>query len=131
MAWRISEDELLIRGRRYPIALSLSVNRVRLPDGALVDSANEFFRVTPSGDVLEWFGGPWTTTLEEFLTVSAIHCVVDSTLFSCVWKERFGHPGTLEACVRLGGLEPVSDDELAFVAVHVVDEFHRRRAGAT
>ena len=42
MSWRITEQEFLIKGRSYPIVLSLSINRVELPDGTLINSANEY-----------------------------------------------------------------------------------------
>ncbi len=81
MSWRISEPEFLIKGRSYPIYLSLSINRVKLPDGTLINSAHEFFRVAADGDILKWYHGPSTSTLEECLYVINIRSVVQTSLY--------------------------------------------------
>ena len=127
MAWRVSGREFLIRGRSYPIYLSLSVNRVRLPDGTLINSADEYFRVSADGGVLQFYSGPSTSTLEECLYVINIHFVLHSLLYEFFWTECYGSEGEIEGRVCLRGLEPVADDALPFDASRVVEGFHERR----
>jgi hypothetical protein len=129
MSWRISEREFLIRGKSYHIYLSLSVNRVRLPDGTLINSANEYFRVSAGGEVLQRYGDPLTCSVEDYLYVSGIHAVVQSSLYKFLWIERFGHDSKLEGEVCLRGLEPVAEGVLPFDAAQVVEGFHERRGG--
>lgn len=127
MAWQISKGEFLIRGRSYPIYLSLSVNRVKLPDGALINSANEYFRVSADGEVLEWYDGPVSSTLEECLYVINIHCVMQSSLYAFTWTECYGREAELGEKICLHGLEPVAEEGLPFDATRVVEEFHLGR----
>ena len=129
MSWRISEREFLIRGKSYPICLSLSVNRVRLPDGTLINSANEYFRVSSGGEVLERYGDPLSCSVEDYLYVSGIHVVMQSSLYKFLWIERFGHYGKLEEKVCLRGLEPVAAEVLPFDAAQVVEGFHEHGGG--
>src|ERR1043165_10178234 len=102
MFWRISEREFLIRGKSYHIYLSLSVNRVRLPDGTLMQSGNEYFRVSAGGEVLMRYGDPWSSSVEDYLYVSGIHAVVQSSLYKFLWIEGFGYDSKLggEGCIR-------------------------------
>lgn len=129
MSWRVSEREFLIRGRSYPICLSLSVNRVKLPDGTLINSANEYFKVSAGGEVLERYRDPWTCSVEDYLYVSGIHVVMGSSLYRFFWTEHFGHEGELEGKVCLRDLEPVAEGALPFDAAQVVEEFHRHQVG--
>ena len=129
MSWRISEQEFLIRGRSYHLYLSLSVNRVKLPDGTLINSANEYFRVSAGGEVLMRYGDPWSSSVEDYLYVSGIHAVVQSSLYKFLWIERFGHDSKLEGEGCLRGLEPVAEGVLPFDAAQVVEGFHGRNGG--
>jgi hypothetical protein len=127
MSWRVSEQEFLIRGMSYHIYLSLSVNRVELPDGSLINSANEYFRVSAGGEVLSRYGEPRSSSVEDYLYVSGIHVVMRSSLYKFLWIERFGHDSKLEGEVCLRDLEPVAAEALPFDAAQVVEEFHRRQ----
>jgi hypothetical protein len=129
MSWQISEHEFLIRGWSYPIYLSLSVNRVRLPDGTLINSANEYFRVSADGIVLEWYAGPSTSTLEECLYVINIHAVVQTSLYKFPWIECYGREAQLEEKICLPHLEPVPEPALPFDPIQVIETFHRDRSG--
>jgi len=128
MSWRISERELLVRGRSYHITLSLSINRVKLPDGNLINSAHEYFRVSADGGVLEWYSGPSTSTLEEYLYVSNIHSVLQTSLYKFIWTECYGREAELGEKVYLRDLEPVGENVLPFDPTQVVEGFHIRRA---
>jgi hypothetical protein len=121
MSWRISEQEFLIRGRSYPISLSLSVNRVKLPDGALINSSNE-------ARVLDWYSGPSTSTLEECLYVINIHYVIGSRLSQFFWTGCYGREPELEETVCLRGLDAIAADQIPFDAAQITEEFHRQRA---
>ena len=79
--------------------------------------------------MLRWYGGPWTSTLEEYLYVSDIHVVVRSSLYKFFWTERYGREGELHGEVCLRDLEPVAAEVLPFDATQVVEGFHRRRGG--
>lgn len=129
MAWQISEQEFLIRGRSYPIYLSLSVNRVSLPDGTLINSAHEYFRVSRDGGILEWYRGPWTSTLEECLYVINIHSVLQSTLYEFFWTECYRREAELREEVQLQDLKPVTEGALPFDPAEVVERFHLHRPG--
>jgi hypothetical protein len=124
MSWQISEKEFLIMGRSYPIALSLSVNRVKLPGGTLVDSANEYFRVSADGGILEWYRGPSTSTLEDCLYVINIHAVVQTSLVKFFWTECYGREGQLEEKICLHHLKLVAEEALPFDPVQIVEGFH-------
>jgi len=113
MSWRISEREFLIRGRSDPIYLSLSINRVKLPDGTFMNSAHEYFRVSADGNVLEWYSGPSTSTLEECLYVIKIHSVVQLSLYKFFWTECYGREGERREKICLRDLEPVAADDVA------------------
>lgn len=125
MSWQISEHEFLIRGWSYPIYLSLSVNRVHLPHGTLINSANEYFRVSADGSVLEWYRGPSTSTLEDCLYVINIHSVVQTSLVKFFWTECYGREGRLEEKLCLHHLEPVAEEALPFDSAQIVEGFHR------
>jgi hypothetical protein len=127
MAWRISKQEYLIRGRSYPIYLSLSLNRVRLPDGTLINAADEYFKVSADGDVLERYAGPFTSTLEECLYVINIHFVMQASLYKFTWTECHGREGELSEQICLSDLEPIAKNRLPFDPARVVEEFHLSR----
>ena len=127
MSWRISEREFLIRGRSCPIYLSLSINRVKLPDGNLINSAHEYFRVSADGGVLEWYSGPSTSTLEECLYVINIHSVVQTSLYKFFWTECYDREAELGEKICLRDLEPVAEKVLPFDPTQVVEGFHIRR----
>lgn len=134
MAWLISRQEFLIQGRSYPIHLSLGINRVALPDGSLIDSANEYFRVAVDGSVLEWYRGPSTSTLEDCLYVINIHCILQTTLYKFFWTEYYRRPGEIQETICLRGLEPVIENGLLFDPSQIVEDFHGRyhdEAGTT
>lgn len=128
MSWRISEQQFLIMGRSYPIYLSLSVNKVRLPDGTLIDSAHEYFRVSADGSVLKWYRGPSTSTLEDCLYVINIYSVEQTALMEFFWTECYGREAKLEKQVCLSNLEPIQEVHLPFDAARVVDQFHIQQA---
>ena len=125
MSWRISEQEFLIEGRSYPVYLSLSVNRVKLPDGTLINSAHEYFRVSADGSILQWYRSPSSSTLEECLYVINIHAVLQMSLYEFSWTECYGHTPELEQRIYLRGLVPVTQNELPFDPTWVVEGFHR------
>jgi hypothetical protein len=134
MAWSISKHEFLIKGRSYPIYLSLSVNSVALPDGSHIDSANEYFRVSSDGSLLEWYRGPSTSTLEDCLYVINIHCILQTTLYKFFWTECYRRPGEIQETTCLRGLEPITENGLPFDPSQIVEDFHGRypgNAGAT
>ena len=124
MYWQVSSQEYLIAGRSYPIYLSMSVNRVRLPDDALIDSAKEFFRVSENGDILQHYKPPFTSTLEDCLYVIDIHAVLRSSLYEFFWTECYGRPGHLEAKIVLQNLEAVMEELLPFNPAEVIERFH-------
>lgn len=124
MYWRISPQEFLISGRTYPIRLSLSVNRVRLPDNTLIESAKEYFRVATHGEILEHYKAPFTSTLEDCLYVIDIHAVIRSSLYEFFWTECYGRPGELEARVRLQNLVETTEKSLPFLPDELVEKFH-------
>jgi hypothetical protein len=128
MLWRISDREFLVQGRSYPIYLSLSVNRVKLPDGTFVNSAHEYFRVSSDGSVLEWYQGPSTSTLEDCLYVINIHTVMQSSLYEFFWTECYSRESELQQQMCLGGLAPVTSNELPFDPDQIVETFHRERS---
>lgn len=129
MLWRISDREFLVQGRSYPIYLSLSVNRVRLPDGTFIDSAQEYFRVATDGRVLEWYQGPSTSTLEDCLYVINIHAVLQSSLYEFFWTECYGREGEMPEKVCLRGLAPVPGTAVPFDAGEIVEAFHHKQSG--
>ena len=131
MSWRISEKEFLIRGRSYPLYLSLSVNRVKLPDGSLIDSTHEYFRVSAEADVLEWYRGPWTSTLEECLYVTDMHFVLQTSLYKFFWTECYGRAPGLQQTICLRDLEPIVEEVLPFDPMYVVEEFHLMTYGGS
>ncbi len=124
--WRISEEEYLLQGRSHRIHLSLSVNRVLLPGGERINSANEYLRVSGSGDVLEWFRGPRTSTLEEYLYVSDIHCVLDATLRRFFWTERHGCEEEILAKTLIERLVVVSESEVPFNPIRIIEDHEQR-----
>ena len=124
MSWQISGKEFLIAGRSYPIALSLSINRVPLPDGTLINSANEYFRVSADGGVLEWYRGPSTATLEDCLYVFNIHAVLQASLYRFFWTECYRREGQLEERICLPHVKPVAEEALPFDPVQIVEGFH-------
>jgi len=126
MAWQIAKEEFLIRGRSYPVYLSLSVNRVRLPDNSYINTAHEYFRVSSEGEILERYNEPSTSTLEDCLYVINIHVVLRSSLYECFWTECYGRPGQLEAKILLQNLEAVTEHSLPFDPGNVVEQFHRQ-----
>src|SRR5688572_1402703 len=128
MSWQISEKEFLIRGQSFPIYLSLSVNRVNLPDGTLINSAYEHFSVSADGDLLEWYCGSSTSTFEECLYVINIHSVIQESPFRFFWTECYGREERLEEKICLRDLKPIADDRLPFDAAQVVERFHVRPA---
>ena len=128
MSWRISEEEFLVSGRSYPIYLSLSTNRVALPDGTFINAANEYFRVSAEGVILEWYTGPFTSTLEECLYVIDIYCVLQLSLYKIDWTECYGRPPARQKQVCIQDLAPILEDMLPFNPVRVIQEFHQRRA---
>src|SRR5215208_2987606 len=127
MAWRISEHEFLIQGRSFPIFLSLSVNRVSLPDGSQINAANEYFRVSAAGDLLEWYRGPSSSTLEECLYVINIHVVIQTLLYELFWTECYGRAPERVETMRLRDLDFVADPVLPFDPVRAVEGFHASR----
>jgi hypothetical protein len=131
MSWRISDREFLIQGRSYPIYLSLSVGRVRLLDGTLINSAHEYFKVSADGSVLEWYRGPSTSTLEECLYVINIHSVLQTSLSEFFWTECYGRAGEIQEKLILRGLEPLAKDAIPFDPTRIVETFHRDRTGET
>ena len=126
MFWRITPREFLIRGRSYPIYLSLRINRVELPDGSLINSAQEYFRVE-EGRVLEWYPGPFSSTLEECLYVVDIHAVLRTSLYRFSWTECYGREPELREQICLPHLKPATEEELPFDPVQIVEAFHLRR----
>jgi hypothetical protein len=124
MAWRISEHEFLIQGRSFPIFLSLSVNRLSLPDGSQIEASHEYFRVSGSGNVLEWYRGSSTSTLEECLYVINIHAVIQRSLYEFFWTECYGRKPERAETLRLRNLELVANPDLPFDPVQVVKGFH-------
>ena len=124
MAWRTSNAEYLIYGRSYPIYLAASTDRVQLPDGTLFNSASEYFQVSASGEVLEYYGGPWTTTIEDWLYVSGIHVVLGSELYECYWAQRCFKEGELRQQVLLQDLEAIPTYAVPFSPPDVVEHFH-------
>ena len=128
MYWQISAQEFLIAGRTYPIHLSLSVNRVRLPDNTSIDSAEEYFRVSKHGQVLEHYKAPFTSTLEDCLYVIDIHAVLRASLYEFFWTECYGRPGELEAKILLQNLQAAKEESLPFHPSEVVAGFHRQQS---
>jgi hypothetical protein len=129
MAWRISEQEFLIKGKSYPIYLSLSVNRVKLPDGSLINSAHEYFRVAADGAILKWYCGPSSSTLEECLYVINIYSVMQTSFFEFSWTEGYGRAPELQQKVWLHDLELIAEDRLPFDPARVVEGFHFLQTG--
>ena len=129
MFWQISEREFLIRGLSYPIYLSLSSNTVNLPDGTLINSAHEYFRVSAEGSVLEWYSGPSSSTLEECLYVMNIHSVLQTALYEFFWTECYGRQAERREKICLDDLRPAVEAVLPFDPIQVVEGFHLQRAG--
>lgn len=105
MVWRIPGGDWLVRGRSSTIQLSLSRNRVRLPDGSLVRESCEYFRVGPDGALLQRYPGPQTSTVDDDLYAFDIHVVLDGALHRCTWIENFRDGDELRDRVCLTGLE--------------------------
>ena len=124
MAWRNSNGNYLIYGRKYPIYLAASSDRVRLPDGTFINAANEYFEVSPREKVLKHYGSPWTTTLEDTLYVCGIHVVIASALYEFTWSQRSFREGELTQQVRLEDLEAIPTYALPFSAPDVIKAFH-------
>lgn len=127
MYWQVSAQEYLIAGRTYPIILSLSVNRVRLPDNSSIHSAQEYFRVSGNGDILEHYKAPFTSTLEDCLYVIDIHVVLRSSLYEFFWTECYGRPGELEAKILLPSIKTLTEELLPFDPGETVERFHRQQ----
>lgn len=130
MTWQTPQGEFLIRGRACPIYLSLSVYRVRLPDGTLINSAHEYFRVSAAGQVLAWYRPSSSSALEDCLYAADIHVVLDATLYTFLWIECYGREGELDERSRLPGLCPIPPEELPFDAPRLVETFDRGREDA-
>ena len=130
MIWQTAGQQFLVQGNLYPVYLSLSVNRVQLPDGSLIHSAYEYFHLSADGSVLKWYREPWTSTLEDCLYVMNIHSVIGRSLYEFSWTECYGRAPALEEKVCLRDLQPVPLNRLPLDGGRIVEEFHLRRAGS-
>jgi hypothetical protein len=125
MLWRISDREFFVQGRSYPIYLSLSVNRLKPPDGTLIRSAHEYFRVSAKSSVLEWDQASSTSTLGDCLYVINIHDVLQSSLYEFFWTECCSCAREMHEKACRPGLAPVTDTSLPFDPDQTPEAYHR------
>lgn len=120
MIWRTFDGDWLVQGRSHRIQLSLSRNRVLLPDGSQIRDACEYFRIGPDGSLLQHYRGPQTSTVDDELYVFDIHVVIGDTLHRCSWIEHFRDGDELRDRVCLTGLAPASLDSLPTVVTQAL-----------
>jgi hypothetical protein len=109
--WKTREGNLLLEGEVHPIYLAVSGQGVRLPNGAVIHEAAEYFEITESGALVTKFSGPWTSTLEDDLYVSGIHVVIENALYRFFYNQRGWREPTLEQKLCLPGLIPLDHSD--------------------
>jgi hypothetical protein len=109
--WKTREGNLLLEGEVHPIYLAVSGQGIRLPNGAVIHEAAEYFEITASGALVTEFSGPWTSTLEDDLYVSGIHVVIENALYRFFYSMRGWREPTLEQKLCLRDLVPLDHSD--------------------
>lgn len=104
MLWKTTKGNFLVQKNLAPVPF---INGgFGLPNGERFYESAEFYEITSSGNVSKKYGKPESINNEGKLIVSAIHRVVEDTLYHFYWSQLSGHAAEILVDKRVRKLQP-------------------------